>query len=353
MGTFRHVVGFVAGAGAVVTLAALLQPGVAPTSSGILPTTTSLNASPAATAPGSPVVLKATVSALGLGGLVVTPSGAVTFTESGSSGTEVLGKVSLPTGCLLTVAPCTASLSVTTLPMGVDTIEAAYAGDTLTGPSSAITTVVIYQTWSLTQDLLANLGTATPADPWPDSYGNPGVWAAMSSTTLTRDPSTYSDLPDYFSGVCGATGYDGWGSDAADAPPWATGNTTASTIDGRSGYSGCGPQEVLPAQSAFVHPGSASNVLFAWRSPVTGTIAISGRFAKADCGGGTGIAWYVDLGGTDLANGTVGQCGSSDVPAGLEAHVTAGQFVYFVVAPNPSYLFDATQVDATITLIGT
>jgi hypothetical protein len=98
----------------------------------ILTTTTTL-AAPAWAPSGGSVTLTATVSVENLGGLVVTPSGTVTFTFDGSA----LGHQSVASPCVLTVITCTASLTTSSLLVGVDKATATYGGDTLSGGSSA------------------------------------------------------------------------------------------------------------------------------------------------------------------------------------------------------------------------
>jgi hypothetical protein len=108
---------------------------------GILPTTTTVAAAPAASTEGDSVTLTATVKLLGiLPGLGVTPTGPVAFTASDGSSTTALG--TSPVGsCLLTT--CTATLSTDDIPAGSTTVTATYAGDTLSAASSGSAAVTV------------------------------------------------------------------------------------------------------------------------------------------------------------------------------------------------------------------
>jgi hypothetical protein len=86
------------------------------------------------------VTLTAKVSAAVVGGVVITPTGSVTFSyvNGGSSGT--LGSASIGS-CLLSA--CTATLTTNGLPPGTSTVTGAYGGDSLVAPSSGSTTVTM------------------------------------------------------------------------------------------------------------------------------------------------------------------------------------------------------------------
>ena len=121
----------------------LLVAPVAPAqAAGILPTTTKVQASASPVLVGTPVTLTASVSVLGLGGLLVTPTGRVTFTAANGGPPVTLGSAAL-SPCLVLFAPCTATLTTSALTVGTNTITASYAGDLLAAASSRTTTVVV------------------------------------------------------------------------------------------------------------------------------------------------------------------------------------------------------------------
>jgi hypothetical protein len=127
-------------AAAVATTAAgVLQAPAA--SAGVLPSTTTVSASPATSYAGTPVTVTATVSLLGLPGLGITPTGSVSFAFDRGTTHVNIGSAALG-ACLLTT--CTASRTTSSLPAGgAGIITAVYSGDTFLTPSSATTGVTV------------------------------------------------------------------------------------------------------------------------------------------------------------------------------------------------------------------
>ncbi len=111
----------------------------APAQAVALPTATTLAASSASVTQGDSVTLTASVSVTGVGGLGVTPSGAVTYSAATSAGTVQLGSSPIAAGC--TLSPCTSTLTTTSLPIGDVVVTARYGGDALTQPSSGTANV--------------------------------------------------------------------------------------------------------------------------------------------------------------------------------------------------------------------
>jgi large repetitive protein len=111
--------------------------------SAILPTSTTVSASPASSVVGTPVTLTATVTLQGLGGALVTPSRDVRFTATAGGPTVQLGTAQLPAGCLLTIRVCDASLTTSALPVGSVTVTATYVGDSIAATSSGTTQATV------------------------------------------------------------------------------------------------------------------------------------------------------------------------------------------------------------------
>jgi hypothetical protein len=215
-------------------------------------------------------------------------------------------------------------------------VAAALAGVLASAHSAAGS---VGQTWNLGHDLQAH-ATAPAANPFSDAYGNASVWHMMGASGTARDPSTYSEFSTYSRDVCGVSGLDFWGG--------AFINSTAATINGTP----CAPFQVLPPGRAGIHPGPTTLALFGWRSPITGMVSISGGITDADCGGGNGVDWYIARGSTDLASGSIANCGTQSYPAGLSAAVQAGDFLYFIVSPKAGdNAYDSTVVDVTIVMV--
>jgi hypothetical protein len=217
--------------------------------------------------------------------------------------------------------------------------------------------------WNLAQDLLANATSISPSNPFADSAGTPGVWHIMFASGLAYDPTTYRDIPNsaYSPDTCGCsgsmrpqTGLPNW--DNTCTPPGGAAwiNIEPSTISSNL----CAPTQVLPSHKAFAHPGPSNLVLYAWKSPISGGVSITGGLADVDCdGAGNGITWRVDWVGagagigrvTTLASGAFENCGASTFPPNLKPNVALGDLLYFIVDPKGEWGGDATQVDVTIT----
>lgn len=127
------------GAVALATGGTMLQ--APPASAGLLPSTTTVSASPTTSFVGTPVTVTANVSLLGLPGLGITPTGTVAFKFVRGTTQVNLGSAPL-NSCLLTA--CTASRTTTAIPGGgPGTVTATYSGDTFLNPSSASTGVTV------------------------------------------------------------------------------------------------------------------------------------------------------------------------------------------------------------------
>jgi hypothetical protein len=127
----------------VVASVAAASSGLAPTAGadGLLPTTTTVTASPATSTAGTAVTVTATVNLLGvLPGLAIVPTGPVAFSATNGSTTTPLGTADLGF-CLLTA--CTASITTTAIPAGSTSVTASYAGDTLAAASTGAAAVTV------------------------------------------------------------------------------------------------------------------------------------------------------------------------------------------------------------------
>ncbi len=83
----------------------------------------------------------------------------------------------------------------------------------------------------------------------------------------------------------------------------------------------------LPPKSVSVHPGPNNGVAVGWRSPVKGTVRITGGVTDADPQGGDGIAWAIDLrkagGRRELASGDFPNGGAQKFDQGKGAAALA------------------------------
>jgi hypothetical protein len=115
----------------------------------------------------------------------------------------------------------------------------------------------------------------------------------------------------------------------------------------------------LPPKSVSVHPGPNNGVAVGWKSPITGTVRITGRVIDADPVGGDGIAWIIDhrrpdarreLASGDIPNGGAQKFAHGKGAASLASvEVKAGDSIELLVLPKQNYGFDTTTVEWTIT----
>ncbi len=116
----------------------------------------------------------------------------------------------------------------------------------------------------------------------------------------------------------------------------------------------------LPPRSVSIHPGPTTGVAIGWRSPISGTVRVTGRVVDGDPAGGDGIAWALDhrqgVGRQELAAGEFNNGAAQRFDAGrggkaLQAvAVKEGEMLELVVLPRASHICDTTIVEWTITL---
>lgn len=104
----------------------------------------------------------------------------------------------------------------------------------------------------------------------------------------------------------------------------------------------------------FVHPAPAQMAIIAWKSPLDGTISVSGSVSDNDSHCGDGVLWYIDQNSSNLAAGWFGNGGSQTFANGtggsrlssLAVHM--GDMLYFAVNPNQNYYCDSTRLNISI-----
>ena len=189
------------------------------------------------------------------------------------------------------------------------------------------------QAWNLAADF-----HTSPSQANPDSD-----WYYEESTSLTRNPATYTQLPDFVSNVASIQGLEQW-QDASrqDGLPAVGKNATGSS------QTPAGTSIIWPAGAIRMHPSPTRLAIAGWRSPVSGSVSIDGSFGDMDSGCGDGVAWFVDLGGTNLATGVISNGGADQSFSEVNLPVSFGDFVYFIVDPGGNYLCDSTRLNVNI-----
>ncbi len=270
----------------------LLVAPVAPAqSAGILPTSTTVQASPSPVLVGSPVTLKATVSVLGLGGLLVTPTGQVTFSAVNNGPPVTLGSAGL-SACLALVTPCTATLTTSALAVGTNTITATYAGDLLAAGSSRTTSVQVDSAVPCAPSMTSESQVGSVELTWSSGCdgGSPILTYRLyrSDTANGAYALIATDLPtgryQDTTGIVGTTYY--YRSTAVNAvgeSPQSSSVDVASTSFGGPGTfstTSCGPAAcATPTSSGVNVSGSITDVSMTTGTsagPHTATVAIGG-----------------------------------------------------------------------------
>jgi Protein of unknown function (DUF1553)/Protein of unknown function (DUF1549)/Planctomycete cytochrome C len=164
----------------------------------------------------------------------------------------------------------------------------------------------------------------------------------------------YLGLGDYrlmttpVSKVQGKEGLFGW-KGAADNP-----SATINTTDKELAFLTI----KMPPKTVAVHPGPSSGVAAAWRSPISGTVQVSGRVLDADGVCGDGIDFAVRLkqpgGVRELVTGSIPNGGAAKLSEGKGAdslasiEVKAGDVLLLVVLPKADYTCDTTVVELEV-----
>jgi hypothetical protein len=115
----------------------------------------------------------------------------------------------------------------------------------------------------------------------------------------------------------------------------------------------------LPPRSVAVHPGPSSGVGVGWKSPLTGTVRVTGRVIDGDPAGGDGIAWVIERQGRSsrlpLASGDFPNGGRQEFSQGQGAErlhsipIRTGETLRLIVLPKANYICDTTVTELEIT----
>lgn len=159
---------------------------------GLLPTTTTLSASPTTTTSGSPVTLTATIKVISLDGLA---SGTVAFKVTNGGPSVTVGSAAVGS-CTPLLMQCKATLTTSALPVGTDVVTGTYSGDSVSAGSSGSTTVVV----------------AAPPPPPPGPPAGPTLVATAQVGSIKVDWSSATD------GGSPITGYRLYRSTSATGP---------------------------------------------------------------------------------------------------------------------------------------
>jgi len=201
-----------------------------------------------------------------------------------------------------------------------------------------------------TWNLASEFGLQAKQNPAKDKYRDKAVWSYMYGEADA--PSSYSLMkyrisPKKVEKACGPYDFYEWNTLLS-----TTGTPTIYYNAGPEQSNRCAPYARFPAQTAFMHPeagGGTLNAVVGWKSPITGTVTLSGSIESTDHYV-EGISWQLDQGSTILS-GPTEQADNNPTSFGpIEISVTAGESVYLDVGPKLGTLgrFDTTAVSLTI-----
>lgn len=132
--------------------------------------------------------------------------------------------------------------------------------------------------WNLANDYVLDPFEGGQGMSHSDSYGNPGVWNLLDLVPVPGFMTTFVKDAERVPGLAVWRG---------------TGDTPSVFVNTNS-------QEIKfititqPARSIGFHPGPQGGVALAWKSPITGTISVTGQVRDIDATGGDGIAWQLE-----------------------------------------------------------
>ena len=191
--------------------------------------------------------------------------------------------------------------------------------------------------WNLAQDIGAT------GNQIGFNQGAGGVWFFMASSRVVHDPLLYRFIREFDAPAVAFTpgfkvpdGFSCW--QETKVLPDVCFNFTEHPIT-LEAYD-------VPPRTVSMHPIAGRFTIVAWRSPLTGSVAIQGSFTDQNPNCGNGILWSIDKNdktvlSDDLPNGT-SQNFSTRV------RVRQNDVLYFIVDANNDYSCDSTGLDVTI-----
>ena len=138
--------------------------------------------------------------------------------------------------------------------------------------------------------------------------------------------------------VAGKPGLISWKGRGADNPSLVINTTDApvafSTIK-------------LPARAIAMHPGPKVAATAVWRSPVAGSVKVSGKLQDADPNCGDGIVWLVKHGEKILRTAEMNNATSAELEE-ISIVVKPGDLIQLNIRPRAEYTCDTTQIEFVI-----
>ena len=175
-------------------------------------------------------------------------------------------------------------------------------------------------------------------NPSQDSYGNPGVWSYLRSTSSRHDPTAYVFMPNFALPEAytqpGMTNLPTYLHEAWNEPAMINVFVALGGADG----------------ALSLHPTPGAHAILAWTSPVAGEVTIDATVSRpqdpcSEPGGDLYVS--VDQGGETLRMIRLDHGQREDFS--LRPKVGTGETLYFVVDSGTDALCDLTSLQLTIT----
>jgi hypothetical protein len=207
-------------------------------------------------------------------------------------------------------------------------------------------TAAAQTTWKLSKDLLETNNQIS------FNQGAKSVWYFLQSNSFAHAPRTYEFLAAYNNPCIGDSttrqinGLACWQNPIPDSV-----NNLVPIIEVNFTFADQIVKNfAIPRRSVVMHPSSHGLAIIGWKSPINGSVDVSGFFSDVDPTCDNGVIWSVDKENNTLVSGTITNGGPPQTFAIAGVSVTAGQVLYFTVDPNNGdYACDTTGVDVTLT----
>jgi len=204
------------------------------------------------------------------------------------------------------------------------------------------------KTWEVTKEFAAH----KKLNPAPDKYKDPDVWSWMYGEADT--PSSYMPMENFFppqvnKRECDVTGFSEWNRSPEFFDLPVVFYNAGPTV-GRS-RNQCARSAEYPTKTFFMHPDNASSLasIVSWKSPITGTITVSGSVQPTDSNV-EGIVWQLDQGSTILIGPTEETSDSRTSFGPATVSVSTGESLYFEISRGiDGGSYDTTAVNLDIT----
>ena len=190
-------------------------------------------------------------------------------------------------------------------------------------------------TWDLSRDIQAT-GNQISFD-----QGAKGVWYFLESSSTVHDPLTYR-LLGHYGAPCDANGKTGtfavralacWSSVDTD---YTRGENRMPSVlfnfEGQTIYLNGYPDVGIPPKTVVFEGNLTKDAIIGWKSPISGTIRITGSVTDLHLGSPTGVLWSINRGRTMLSSQILPDGASQNFDLS-DVTIQKDQVLYVIVDP--------------------